>query len=660
VRETRRDRSLPVWAHAADALTLVLAATAVYVLATGGYRGRFLGVKVSLLEAWRPALAALVVAIVRHVTARRDPLPVRLWRVALWPWRVALVVARRVARIPVANDIDDFAAGPAAVDRESPSFPPWAGFLSVFLLFWAVTIVMTYPQVSSMMSVRDPGDPYFTVWRLSWIAHQLPLDPWHLFDGNIFHPERFTLAYSDAMLLPGLIGAPFIWVGMHPLLLSNLAVVATFVLSAMAMFHLVRLLTGSAAAGIAAGLLFAFYPFRFDHYAHLELLMTLWLPVAALCLHALLARPSGRRGALLGVAVAAQALSSIYYGVFLLPWLAVLWMTLAVKSGRVRATIPPLVVAAMVAALLIGPALLPYLLNHASAGDRAVSAIQFYSAHVSNYLGSTHASAVYGTALSAFRAPERALFPGVIIVVLAVVGAWPPFSAVRLAYLAALAFAFDASLGLNGLLYPLLHQWVLPFRGLRVPARFAILVGCSLAVLAGYGIARIERIVKRPAARWGLVAAIAVAAMVEDFPGLAFQAAPPRPPQAYDYFNNLAPGTVIAELPTPEAEAVYWKESIYQYYSTFHWMTLVNGNSGYFPPWYRAFARDAHSFPDNRSLAMFRSHGVTYVVIHEDGYGTERFRTVAAAAEGRSDLHEVARSSGLKPGQDVRIYELAR
>jgi len=156
------------------------------------------------------------------------------------------------------------------------------------------------------------------------------------------------------------------------------------------------------------------------------------------------------------------------------------------------------------------------------------------------------------------------------------------------------------------------------------------------------------------------VAVIAVAAMVEDFPRLTFQAAPPRPPQAYDFFSDRPRGTVIAELPTPEAEAVYWKESIYQYYSTFHWMSLVNGNSGFFPRSYQAFARDSQNFPDNRSLALFRSRGVNYVVIHEDGYGTARFRTVAAAAERRGDLREVARSSGLQPGQEVRIYELAR
>src|SRR5262249_21257891 len=55
------------------------------------------------------------------------------------------------------------------------------------------------------------------------------------------------------------------------------------------------------------------------------------------------------------------------------------------------------------------------------------------------------------------------------------------------AYAIGLLVAFDMSLGFNGITYGLLYEYVLPFRGLRIPARMGVMVGFSLAVLAGYG-----------------------------------------------------------------------------------------------------------------------------------------------------------------------------
>ena len=75
--------------------------------------------------------------------------------------------------------------------------------------FAALTIVMTYPQIRFMASrMGEHYDTLFSVWRLAWIAHQLPRDPLHLFDANIFYPRLHTLAYSDGVLLPGVAGGP--------------------------------------------------------------------------------------------------------------------------------------------------------------------------------------------------------------------------------------------------------------------------------------------------------------------------------------------------------------------------------------------------------------------------------------------------------------------
>ena len=55
------------------------------------------------------------------------------------------------------------------------------------------------------------SDPYFSIWRLAWVGHAIVTNPGELFHANIFYPAPSTLGYSDAMLLPGIVTAPFFW-----------------------------------------------------------------------------------------------------------------------------------------------------------------------------------------------------------------------------------------------------------------------------------------------------------------------------------------------------------------------------------------------------------------------------------------------------------------
>ena len=61
---------------------------------------------------------------------------------------------------------------------------------AAFLLFLALTLAMTWPQAQHLSSrVHDSDDPLLSIWRVSWIAHILPLSPLDLLNGNIFYPE---------------------------------------------------------------------------------------------------------------------------------------------------------------------------------------------------------------------------------------------------------------------------------------------------------------------------------------------------------------------------------------------------------------------------------------------------------------------------------------
>src|SRR5262249_32065613 len=98
-----------------------------------------------------------------------------------------------------------------------------------------LAVFVTWPQALHMRtSIFTHHDPYFSIWRISWIAHGLVTSPFHLFDANIFYPAKNTLAFSDATLLEGLLGAPFLWMHVSPVFVYNALFLLGFIGSAIA------------------------------------------------------------------------------------------------------------------------------------------------------------------------------------------------------------------------------------------------------------------------------------------------------------------------------------------------------------------------------------------------------------------------------------------
>jgi hypothetical protein len=519
---------------------------------------------------------------------------------------------------------------------------------AVFVLMTALTAVMLYPQVRHLDSVADRVDPLFSIWRLAWVAHQLPVDPAHFYDANIFHPEPYALAYSDGMPLTAVVAAPFIWLGIRTVVVYNLFVLASFVLSGLAMYVFVRSLAGNALAAVVSGVAFAFYPFRFEHFVHLELLSAFWMPLSLWALHRTLSEPAHRwrMGLLTGVALAAQYLSGMYFGVFLGAYLAVVGGGLLLARGRAGvASLKPLLAGALLAGVLVLPTLPPYLHVRQAIGDRPRAAVQIYSAQPSDYLAIHHPLPRSG------GCNERQVFPGVLIVVLALVAVWPPVHPVRVAYLVGLAMAFELSLGSNGILYPFLYDWCLPFRGLRAPARYSMLVGLSLAVLAGFGAARLIEFARSRLLRIALAAVLCAVILAEPRPPVAVEPLP-IVPEVYRALKGR-PVSAIADLPMLHAVAAQ-----YVYYSTFHWLPIVNGYSGALPKSYRPIHFAVQSFPDDASLSALRAYGVSHVVLHEEFYGDREYRDVIARVERRLELVLVSQSTD--GPFESRVYALFR
>src|SRR5207302_1060757 len=128
----------------------------------------------------------------------------------------------------------------------------------------------------------------------------------HLFDGNIFYPHARTLAYSDATLLQGALAAPWLLARVNPVLVYNLLLLLGIVSSGLGMFVLVKHLTGNVDAALVSAAIFTLVPYRVEHFMHLELQWTVWMPLALWAVHRLFETGSIRDGVLVGVLLCLQ------------------------------------------------------------------------------------------------------------------------------------------------------------------------------------------------------------------------------------------------------------------------------------------------------------------------------------------------------------------
>ncbi len=186
-------------------------------------------------------------------------------------------------------------------------------------------------------------------------------------------------------------------------------------------------------------------------------------------------------------------------------------------------------------------------------------------------------------------------------------------------------------------LYGVLYEYVPGFNGVRVPARYAMIAGLFLAVMAGYGVALFTSRLSLLTSR---VATVVIAALVL-IEGVAVplpmngtwaqhETTPPARvfptralgrrglgegvPAVYGRVAALPAGSAITEFPFGDAA---W-EIRYVYYSAAHWQPITNGYSGSFPPDYSARVarlKDVTVNPEASWQALVDSTS-THVVLH--------------------------------------------
>ncbi|HWD11033.1 MAG TPA: hypothetical protein VG366_04255 [Solirubrobacteraceae bacterium] len=578
-----------------------------------------------------------------------------------------------------------------------------------------LALLTTWPLVAHMSSriAPDLGDPVRTAWEVAWVGHAMLSQPLHLFDANTFYPHPLSLAFSDSLLGYG--PAAFFGSGtIAALVRYNLLFLFAWSLCFVGAYLLARELGLGRLGGAAAGIAFAYAPYRVTEAGHLHVISSGGLPLA---LFLLLRgyRRSSRSLVLAGWLVSAWQVSlGFTLGLQYCYLLAVLALLVLVQWWRGRLRPGPgwraepaapaaaagaaraqarilaavrsrgaLLPARLLIVTVIGVAALgavaiyqarPYLQvsNEYPTAKRTIKEVENYSSGPAALLSASTENRVWGAATAGVRAKvhsknEDVFFPGGLILALSLLGLAGVGGALytrnlRLGLvLGALTCSVLAmGLGLTGAGYPyrLLYDHAPGWNGVRVPGRVFTLGTLFYALLAGAGAQAVVRLLGPLARRHSLPAApalVGVLALIGLLGEGAGHLGHPVVPQPQKAEVGL-PGPLL-DLPTDGAADRVW-----QYFSTNGFYKIPIGNSTFDIPAVDDLRGGMSGFPDRASIEKLRYYGIRTVVLHLTmpalpgihGYAiAEPPNPAAAAAKPVAGLGVVRRKVG-----SLVIYEI--
>ncbi|HUR79549.1 MAG TPA: hypothetical protein VM733_02200 [Thermoanaerobaculia bacterium] len=493
--------------------------------------------------------------------------------------------------------------------------------LAAAIVFIVLSIAFTWPLAPNLdRAVADPGDPLINIWILDWDWWATVHQPLSLFHANAFYPAEYSLAFSENLYGLAVPLFPLRAAGVSAVAAYNLAMIAGFAFCGFAAYLLGARLTRSFWAGMAAGVFYAFVPFRFVHLSHVQHVWGGWLPLLLVALLAYHERPTWKRGWLLAAVFVMNGLTNIHYLFFGALAIAVT-AALLIRREHWRELAVPMFVAMLV--------LLPFLYPYAAVAklygmQRGAEEVLRYSATPWDWLPGA-------------RDPEKQLWPGIAAVLFSASALFVRERAKLALGLLWIAIGFLGSLGLNFVFHEFLFGAVPGFRAIRAPARWAGIAYVGMAILIALTVARAR------SGRW--TGAVILAITLWRAPIRWFLLDPHTPP----VYTWLATQKVsaIAELPMDTLASEY--ESMF--YATTHHQRFVNGVSGFSPPVRAELSRLQYS---DAFIEKLNGIGADTVIVHSDRIGGEtatRMRDWLTRELNRGRLRYVAQFDA-KTGSD--------
>ena len=211
---------------------------------------------------------------------------------------------------PDRGDISSSGGEPASqhwMTRVRPYVIAGGAYLLLSVFMW----IHVWSGHPSSVTACGCGDTSPTIWYMAWPAYAMVHGQNPLYSTAIGYPTGVNLVFTAY----GIVLAPVTWL-FGPVAAVNVILTASPVLSALAMFALVRRWVSWMPAAWLAGLFYGFSPFVVNNLgeAHVDFVMVAIPPLVALCLDELLIRQQ-RRPAMVGITMGLLISAQFFVGV---------------------------------------------------------------------------------------------------------------------------------------------------------------------------------------------------------------------------------------------------------------------------------------------------------------------------------------------------------
>jgi len=216
-----------------------------------------------------------------------------------------------------------------------------------WLLYTLLALIVmreVLPDPGALTFSSYSSDNFANFWNLWWVRHALSTGS-SLFETSLlYYPVGTSLAFTEFGPVYGVLSVPLLAAGAGTVLVHNLWVGLTFVLTGYLVFVLCRRETGTTGGPLVAGALVLGAAYRFHHLEHLNLLsgyaipLTLWVAAVWLLRGPEEARPPRRAWllALAGCGLLLAGTSETYLALTAVLLVVLGLGTLAWQRGRLR------------------------------------------------------------------------------------------------------------------------------------------------------------------------------------------------------------------------------------------------------------------------------------------------------------------------------------